>query len=130
MRVQFSEDMEKSRLKHGRFATLGGERNGMFELICPLTGQKLRIIASDGSGWNDEECPLPGDPWEHVSVSAMTRCPTWGEMCWVKEQFFENNEIVVQFHPAKSEYVNDHPFVLHLWRPIKSPVPMPPIVCV
>lgn len=26
---------------------------------------------------------------------------------------------------SKSEYVNCHPFVLHLWRPIKEVIPIP-----
>lgn len=57
-----------------------------------------------------------GGGWEHVSVSYSNRCPTWEEMCRVKDIFWYDNECVVQFHPPKSEYVNNHPCCLHLWR--------------
>ena len=73
----------------------------------------LKIIASDGAGW------------EHVSVSLPTRCPTWTEMAYVKSVFWDDNDCVVQFHPPKSEYVNNHPFCLHLWRSSRYVFPLP-----
>lgn len=84
-------------------------------LVYP--GYKVRavkIIASWGGGW------------EHVSVSLKNRCPTWDEMCMVKEIFWKDDEVVVQFHPAKSEYVNIHPYCLHMWRKIGSEFETPP----
>jgi hypothetical protein len=75
-----------------------------------------------------------GDPndiaWEHVSVSTKTRCPTWKEMSWVKDLFFDDEEIVIQYHPRKADYVNVHPFCLHLWRPITATIPTPPPLAV
>jgi hypothetical protein len=65
----------------------------------------LRCIVSDGGGW------------DHVSVSLHTRCPTWDEMAFVKSLFFDDEEVVMQLHPAKSQYVNHFQFCLHLWRP-------------
>ena len=62
----------------------------------------------------------------HVSVSAKDRCPTWGEMCWVKDQFWGPEECVIQYHPPRSRYVNAHPFCLHLWRPVGLDLPQPP----
>lgn len=56
--------------------------------------------------------------WEHVSVSLRNRCPTWEEMCAFKDIFWEEEECVVQFHPPKSEYVNLHPYCLHMWKKI------------
>ena len=67
-----------------------------------------------------------GGGWDHVSVSFSYRCPTWEEMCRVKDVFFHDEECVVQYHPPKSQYVNKHPYCLHLWRPIKAELPMPP----
>ena len=66
--------------------------------------------------------------WEHVSVSTPERCPTWEEMCWIKDLFWDEEETVVQYHPPKSRYVNMHPFTLHLWRPTRSKdrLPFPP----
>ena len=57
-----------------------------------------------------------GVKWEHVSISNSTRCPTWEEMCAVKELFWADDETVIQFHPKKSAYINKHPFCLHLWK--------------
>ena len=46
-------------------------------------------------------------------------------MCKIKELFFEDEEVVMQLHPKKSEYVNNHEHCLHLWRPIDSEIPIP-----
>jgi len=54
--------------------------------------------------------------WDHVSVSLKTRCPTWEEMCAIKDIFFDPDDVVVQYHPAKKDYVNFHPYCLHMWR--------------
>lgn len=67
-----------------------------------------------------------GGGWDHVSVSYKNRCCSWEEMCEVKDIFFREDECVVQYHPQKSEYVNVHPFCLHLWKPQEQTIPMPP----
>lgn len=66
--------------------------------------------------------------WDHVSVSLPTRTPTWEEMCHVKDLFFELNETVVQFHPSIEEYVNNHPYCLHLWRSQTEIHELPPSI--
>lgn len=68
--------------------------------------------------------------WEHVSVSLVNRCPTWEEMCQVKQMFWRDDEAVVQFHPPKLNYVNDHAFTLHLWKKAGANVELPPVECV
>ncbi len=67
-----------------------------------------------------------GGGWDHVSVSWPNRCPTWEEMCEVKKTFFHPEEVCVEYHPPESEYVNNHPFCLHLWRYQQPGMPMPP----
>lgn len=124
MRPTFPDEVERGRILDGPYATLPGEHWGSFRLYCRATGHKLQVIASDGSDW--VACGLPGMPWEHVSVSLANRCPTWTEMCWVKDLFFEEEELVVQFHPPASRYVNYHPHCLHLWRPVGVTIPLPP----
>lgn len=128
MRTSFSEIVEKGRVRTGQFGTKPGTTFGAFFLQCRVTGERLKIIVGDGSDWQEEG--LPGEPWEHVSVSCERRCPMWAEMCWVKELFFEDDELVVQYHPPKKDYVNEHPFVLHLWKPRIASIPVPPIACV
>ena len=81
-------------------------------------GPPLKVIASDGEGW------------EHVSVSLPNRCPTWEEMAAIKALFWDASDCVVQFHPPSSEYVNNHPYCLHLWRPTGHDIPTPPALLV
>lgn len=51
-------------------------------------------------------------------------------MCKVKDLFWGEEDCVVQFHPPKSVYVNNHEFVLHLWRKIGSQFETPPGILV
>lgn len=84
------------------------------------------VIASDGDGW------------EHISVhitdskivkgnkgDSRERTPTWGEMCKMKDLFWDEEDCVIQFHPPKSEYVNNHNFTLHLWKPVGKTIETP-----
>jgi hypothetical protein len=94
--------------------------NGAFWLASPEPGWHLLVLASDGEV----------TAWEHVSVSArrvdQVRTPTWKEMAYVKGLCWDEEDVVVQYHPRKSEYVNCHPHVLHLWRPTAAEIPTPP----
>ena len=35
-----------------------------------------------------------------------------------KALFWDEDDCVIQYHPPRSEYVNNHQNCLHLWRPI------------
>jgi hypothetical protein len=89
-----------------------GEFCGAFVFDC--AGIFLRIIAD------------AGDEWDHVSVSLSNRCPTWAEMEYVKRVFFKDDETAMQLHVPPVQHINNHPYVLHLWRPVKVAIPMPP----
>lgn len=106
--------------------------NGAFVIPSPVPSRTMFVIASDGQDW--DACGLPGEPWEHVSVHCeegkKSRVPTWAEMCRVKELFWDDEDVVVQFHPKKSEYVNNHESTLHLWRPVNGRLPTPPPITV
>jgi len=116
---QSNPELEKWRVRKGYFASdASAGMNGAFDITGP--NGKLIVIASDGSL----------APWEHVLVRHFKRIPTWEEMCFVKELFWDDEEWVVQYHPAKSEYVNNHPHVLHLWRPTEVEIPTPPSILV
>lgn len=91
--------------------------NGAFELTIKH-GQRLFAIVSDQLGW------------EHVSVSRKDRTPTWDEMCQIKQLFWDDEDCVVQYHPPRSEYVNNHQFCLHMWRIVGGHFPMPPSIMV
>lgn len=87
--------------------------NGAF--IIPYKSFELFVIASDGLGW------------DHVSVSLRNRPPNWEEMCFIKNMFFDEEETVIQYHPKKSEYVNNHQNCLHLWKNQSIENELPPI---
>lgn len=97
--------------KH-RIAGESGRTEGAFRIRRgPVV---LNVIASFGHGW------------DHVSVSTTLRCPTWEEMDFVKRLFFDDRECVMQLHPPRAEWVNCHPYCLHLWRPQQAAIPQPP----
>lgn len=112
---------DEYRLKHGPLASSASDGNNGFLKIphYRIKNYSLYCQITDGEGW------------EHVSVSVgekgkkQSRCPTWEEMCWVKNQFWDDTDCVIQFHPAKEEYVNMHPWVLHLWRPTNQAIRIP-----
>jgi hypothetical protein len=110
---------EACRIRTGSMASsrLFGN-NGAFRVPYKLNPVPFMVIVSDGIGW------------EHVSVSLPNRCPTWDEMCFIKSVFWDDTDCVVQYHPPASEYVNCHPFCLHLWRPVGMDFPMPPSIMV
>lgn len=95
-----------------------GDDGGAFSLKSPVDGGEMFVIASFGLGW------------DHVSVSRKNRCPNWPEMCFVKDIFFEENEIVVQYHPRKDDYINNHSYCLHMWKPQQEALPTPPPILV
>lgn len=114
---------EKYRLTTGpQSSTADNGNNGAFQIRHPEKSRHpFLVIASDGAGW------------EHVSVSIKGYTnlpPTWGEMCYIKDMFWGGQDVVMQLHPKLSEYINNHPGVLHLWRPIDQEIPQPPSILV
>lgn len=71
-----------------------------------------------------------GAGFEHLSVSTPRKTPTWQQMCVMKDIFWNEDEICMQLHPAKKEYVNNHPYCLHIWKPIDKEIPTPPSIMV
>jgi hypothetical protein len=111
-------------LEERRIAGPRGELAGAFVVPSPSAkGWYLEMIVSDGMDW-DHVSVKAADPGGHL------RTPTWDEMVYVKDLWFKQEECALQYHPAKKDYVNCHPHVLHLWRPQKLDIPMPPKVMV
>lgn len=115
--------LDKFRLKDRErefYGCTGDSGNGVFKVY--VGGKSFRVIASNGMGW------------EHVSVSPGSAqrkcCPTWDEMCAIKDMFFGADECVMQLHPPKADCVNLHPYCLHLWKPLDDKIPRPPKFCV
>ncbi len=98
--------LNKHRVRSGPFAS--DDSYGFTGFFCIwINDQRVKVIASDEGGW------------QHVSVSLQDhpkKVPKWEIMCMVKDLFWEDEDCVVQFHPKKSEYVNNHAGCLHLFR--------------
>ena len=107
--------LNKHRVRVGHLAS--DESFGFTGAFCfVLYGAKIRVIASDGGGW------------KHVSASIEKSIepPNWKMMCAIKDMFWNDEDVVVQYHPKKSEYINNHLGCLHLWQPLNETVPTPP----
>lgn len=118
MRSLHSFDIEQCRdrspavMQH--FGSIGDHTVGRFIVTPPGHMVPLIVIAAARDGW------------DHVSVSAAGRCPTWTEMDAIKRMFFEPHETAMQLHVPTREHINNHQFVLHLWRPHDTAIPRPP----
>ena len=118
MRQIVASKLVEGRIRRGDYGTTESDGlMGAFQIVGP-TGDVLRILSS-GTGELAEG-------WEHVSVSTRDRTPNWAEMTFVKNLFWGEEECVVQYHAPRSQYVNHHPYCLHLWRPIEAALPTPP----
>lgn len=117
MRKELHKSLEKLRIQPRGYESPIGADYGLF--LLRHNGIDIRIMSSGA-----------GHEWEHVSVSTATRCPTWEEMCIVKDLFWSRSETVQQFHPRATDYVNTHEFCLHLWKKSGVDAELPPMACV
>jgi hypothetical protein len=110
--------LDNCRQRDGRileiYGSYGDETCGVFNVACPSSGRSLHCIASSGENW------------DHVSVSVSNRCPNWPEMEYVKRLFFNDDETAMQLHVPPVDHINHHPNTLHIWRPQRQEIPLPP----
>lgn len=71
-----------------------------------------------------------GCGFEHLSVSTPVKTPTWEQMCFMKDIFWNDDEVCMQLHPKKEDYVDNMPYCLHIWKPINKEIPTPPSIMV
>jgi hypothetical protein len=129
-----SEEIARFRIAHPHFGggpdelrAWGGVYEIPFKAKAGAFQQQviLRVVASRGG------CPFGAEraehnDWDHVSISTKSRCPTWEEMEFIKRLFFERDECAIQLHVPPRDHVNNHEYCLHIWRPLKVPIPRPP----
>ena len=113
MKKRLPVNLEKYRVDHPSYVIAEeGDIQGAF--IIEYGNKRLKVISGCSDGW------------DHVSVSLTHRCPTWEEMNWIKNRFFEDEEMVIQLHPPRSIYINYGKTVLHLWRCWDQEIKIPP----
>jgi hypothetical protein len=118
---------EKYRILAGQHPFLlsdPGDQFGAFRV--PVTAKRTIVVIATAATNPDSA------GWDHVSVSVSDRggiyncaLPTWQEMSMIKDLFWDEEECVIQFHPPKSQYVNNYN-ALHLWKPAQREIPQPP----
>jgi hypothetical protein len=117
------------------FKTMGdpNEIDGQYVVPHPTVRDYLYlIIASTGEGWEHVSVTLHKkiNANKKTKIERVERCPKWQEMVFLKDMFWMPHEAVVQFHPPMGEYINNHPYCLHLWRAITMAMPIPDKVLV
>lgn len=113
MKKQLPVNLEKLRIDHPMYVKqIQGSIEGCF--MIPYGNKNLLVISGCGEGW------------DHVSVSLRHRCPTWEEMSFIKNLFWEQDELVYQFHPPIQDYINIGKTVLHLWKSWNQDIRLPP----
>ena len=106
-----NEAVERLRVTTGRFETSAKDGNNGVFCLKSVKGLGMTLIVSDGGGWDHVSVEI-----RSPNIHVIQRLPTWDEMCFVKNLFWDEEETVLQFHPDVSRYVNVHPYVLHLWK--------------
>jgi hypothetical protein len=77
----------------------------------------LSLIVSGDTEWD-------GRRWIHMSIACPWRMPTWMELVAAKEMVIGRDAYAVQVIPPRNEYVNQHPYCLHLFSCIDGhPLP-------
>lgn len=78
-----------------------------------LAGSRIQFEKTLG------ECAIiyakEADRW-HLSISHPTRLPTYDEVKQARYDFLPDDVYMAMIFPPKSEFVNVHPFCLHLWE--------------
>jgi hypothetical protein len=67
------------------------------------------ILSKDGGKW-------------HLSMSCPDRLPTYEEMKEIRYKYLPTVAYMAQIFPPLEEFVNVHPFTLHLWQVGKSEI--------
>lgn len=120
---QDNELREQYRVIRGQFAsTKEHGNNGHF--LIPYHTKYLFCIVSDQLGWEHVSCQIVDKRFKHSWI------PDYRALQTVKDFFWDYEESVVQYFPAKADHINLHEKVLHLWRPTDAEMPMPPKVFV
>jgi len=113
------------RVPHPLSRDMGDNTAGAFKVpLAPGDRRQVMFIIASNAEFTG---------WEHVSVHIQSkhkgktteRTPTWLEMCRVKAMFWEDTETVVQLHVPKSDHINIHDHVLHLWRNVNQKITLP-----
>lgn len=113
----YSYKIDQYRFNKDPWVSRDGDNFGMFFIPFHKKNEILQVI-----------CAPMDDVWQHVSVSSRRNIPTWEHMSYIKDLFWGPEQTVIQFHPKESEYINNHPRCLHLWKKRDEETELPPSI--
>lgn len=103
---------ESYRIRHGRLGSDDSfDSNGYF--LVPYKEEFLLCLISDSGGW------------DHVNISLPARTPNWEEIEFVRDIFFDAQDIVVIYSPPRLFPYVTNPFHIHMWRRQGHQFPIP-----
>lgn len=136
--------MKDADLLPQQFKTQGSPKKADGKYVIPhikIDDYLFLVLASTGLGWDHVSITIWKNTYKKTRIDRKTiktetipvnveRCPTWEEMCFIKELFFEPTECAVQYHPPMADYISNHKWCLHIFKPQEMLLPMPPSVMV
>lgn len=83
-----------------------------------------KFIRRDGMTVISEVAAYQNRLWLHVSCAHPDKLPSWADLREVKTVFIGPKRLALSIMPSEAEYVNVHPYCLHLWSPLDhDPIP-------
>lgn len=105
MQIRAAALPDSLQLKDGRVLTYHSPMAG---------GKAYRCV--DGMAVVATFDPSPHGTLLHLSASYAKRLPRWRDLTLLRDAFFPPDVDVIQVLPRAGEYVNAHPFCLHLFQ--------------
>ena len=101
----YFKGIEKHRLKGNPDYPAGdkGTMQGSFY----FEEEHLLVVVKSINKW--ESCEVAVCGFIAGGIEYATRCPTWNEMCFVKDMFWSEDEVCIQYHPDKKNYMGNVP---------------------
>lgn len=87
-----------------------GERLEASKMFLNTVTNMAVIISAENHGIDGH--------WIHISASFHDRVPEYAELRRLKNEFLGPEKEAYQVLPKESEYVNAHPYTLHIWHKI------------
>lgn len=111
-RIELAFDVIKPRVLPGNYRQLEDYANAGY------------FTRADGMTIISEVAEYEKRLWLHVSCAFADRLPSWADLREVKTVFCGPKRLALSIQPSEAEYVNVHPYVLHLWCPLDhDPIP-------
>lgn len=67
------------------------------------------------------------DGWDHVAISCGSGLPSWRQIDAVQNFLMRPHEWLIQLFAPHEHQDLGEPTTLHLWRPQKTEIPLPPV---